>query len=104
MATPAQPQPTEQQRDSSATPPANTIATQPVHPCEARTKDHRVCNKYVATVLIDGEWRCPSHRPRKKAPGNATEGGPASPPPVTSLKSPRDALRLSSWAAVEMAA
>jgi len=75
-----------------------------VHRCEVETQDGRRCGRYVATILYDGLWRCPSHRPRNKPQGPPDETAPASAPPVKALRKPADALALASWAALEMAA
>lgn len=88
----------------------HNIPTQPgqesrtMHRCESSTRDGRSCGRYVATVLWDGLWRCPSHRPRTKDVAAADRNPEALPPPVKILKHPSDALKLASWAALEMAA
>ena len=72
-----------------------------VHRCEALKRDGTVCGRYVATLFLDGIWRCPGHRPRNtlaRAPGDV----PKLPrPPVTHLHEPQDAMRLASWAAIQ---
>src|SRR5258705_8931720 len=72
-----------------------------VHPCEALKRNGQICGRYVATVFFNGLFRCPSHRPRRLK--DATSGTAPKPPrpPITSLKEPSDAVRLSSWAAVQ---
>jgi len=74
-----------------------------VHRCESLRRDGTVCNRYVATLWVDGAWRCPSHRPRTNitAPGEAAPKLPK--PPVNALTDPADALKLSSWAAIQLA-
>lgn len=67
------------------------------HPCSAIARSGRACGRTVATVATSDGWRCPSHRQRAEAPA-------ASRPPVRSIRSPADALRLASWAALEVAA
>jgi hypothetical protein len=96
--------------DQTAQPPA--IVPDPpakesraVHRCEALKRDGRTCGRYVAVIWVDSTWKCPSHRPfvREKAPGIPGTPPRLPRPPVTALTSPSDALRLGSWAAIQLA-
>jgi hypothetical protein len=71
------------------------------HRCESLMRDGNRCTRDVATVFRDGEWRCPSHRPKAPKTGEPRVHLPR--PPVTDLKEPGDTVRLASWAAIQAA-
>lgn len=60
--------------------------------CSAVTKRGTVCGRRIAVAMTPNGPRCPAHAP--KTSGRA---------PVRSIRSPQDAVRLASWAAVAVA-
>jgi hypothetical protein len=84
--------------------PRATDGRREIQRCEVLKRNGDVCGRYVATLFLDGLWRCPSHRPRNtvpRAPGEKPQKLPK--PPVTALTTPADAVALSSWAAIQTA-
>ena len=64
--------------------------------CVGRTKDGRPCGIVMTALDTDGTYKCRFHRDRT--------GTTRPRPPVTSLRTMEDVAKLTSWAAVKVAA